>query len=192
MTISSSPMKTINFVTSNLSKLEEVHAILTSYSSFKLVHYSIELPELQASLDEIAIHKCMAAAAAIQNAALIEDTALGFSSLNGLPGPYIKTFIQKIGLKGLIRVLSDYQDKSTTATSTFAYTEGPNQPIKLFTGTMHGKIIESPFSNLSQTNWRSIFQPDGYHINYTIMDQTTQNKISHRYKALMLLVDFLR
>ena len=190
MTISSSLMQTINFVTSNPLKLKDVHAILGNHTTFKLIHHDLELPELQAPLDEIAINKCITAAAIIEDAILVEDTALTFNSLNGLPGPYIKTFMQKIGLEGLLRILSDYEDKTAIATSTFAYTKGPNQPVKLFTGRMHGKIIQpSPIPD--ESNWRSIFQPEGYDISYAMMQQDTKNKISHRYKALMLLVDFL-
>ncbi|TSJ80729.1 MAG: non-canonical purine NTP pyrophosphatase [Candidatus Cardinium sp.] len=184
-------MQTINFVTSNLLKLQQVHAILGNDATFKLVHHRLELPELQASSDEIAINKCITATAIIEDAVLVEDTALTFNSLNGLPGPYIKTFIHQIGLEGLVRILSDFEDKSAIATSTFAYTEGPNQPVKLFTGTMHGKITKPSSTIPNQTNWQSIFQPEGYHISYSMMEQDQKNKISHRYKALMLLVDYL-
>lgn len=184
-------MQTINFVTSNLSKLEQVHAILGNDTSLKLVHHSLALPELQASLDEIAINKCITAAAIMGDTVLVEDTALTFNGLNGLPGPYIKTFIQQIGLEGLIRILSNFEDKTATAISTFAYTEGPNQPVKLFTGTMQGKIIKPSSSTPNQTNWQSIFQPEGYNMSYAMMEQDQKNKISHRYKALMLLVDYL-
>ncbi|WP_342265479.1 non-canonical purine NTP pyrophosphatase [Cardinium endosymbiont of Philonthus spinipes] len=184
-------MKTINFVTSNLLKLQQVQAILRNNTTFKLVHHPLELPELQASLDEIAINKCITAATIIGDAVLVEDTAFTFNSLNGLPGPYIKTFIQQIGLEGLVRILSDFEDKTAVATSTFAYTEGPNQPVKLFTGTMNGTITQSSNMPENQTNWQSIFQPEGYHINYAMMEEDQKNKISHRYKALMLLIDYL-
>ena len=183
-------MKTINFVTSNLLKLQQVHAILGKDTTFKLVHHSLELPELQASLDEIAINKCITAAAIIHDTVLVEDTALTFNSLNGLPGPYIKTFIHQIGLEGLVRILSDFEDKTAIATSTFAYTEGPNQPVKLFTGTMHGKITQPNRSTPNETNWKAIFQPEGYNMSYAMMEEAQQNKISHRYKAFMLLVDY--
>lgn len=184
-------MKTINFVTSNLLKLQQVHAILGNDIPFKLVHHALELPELQASLDEVAINKCITAAAIIEDTVLVEDTALTFNALNGLPGPYIKTFIHQIGLEGLVRILSDFEDKTAVATSTFAYTEGPNQPVKLFTGTMHGKITNPSNATPNETNWQSIFQPKGYSIPYYMMEQDQKNKISHRYKALMLLVDYL-
>ncbi|WP_243517227.1 MULTISPECIES: non-canonical purine NTP pyrophosphatase [unclassified Candidatus Cardinium] len=184
-------MQTINFVTSNPLKLKDVHPILGNHTIFKLVHHALELPELQASLDEVAINKCITAATIIEDSILVEDTSLAFNSLNGLPGPYIKTFIQKIGLEGLIRILSDYEDKTAIATSTFAYTKGPNQSVKLFTGTMHGKIISPSKATPHETSWEAIFEPDGWHISYAMMEKDTKNKVSHRYKALMLLLDYL-
>ncbi|WP_184891123.1 non-canonical purine NTP pyrophosphatase [Candidatus Cardinium hertigii] len=186
-------MKEINFVTSNALKLKEVRAILgnNSFCNFKLLHYSLELPELQASPTEIAINKCMTAANVVQGPALIDDTMLTFNSLNGLPGPYIKAFIAQIGLEGLVRILTDFQDKSAQVSCTFGYTEGPNHKVHLFTGTINGKIVApSPYLDTSQSSWGSIFQPDGYHINYAMMDQDEKNKISHRYKALMLLKEY--
>ncbi len=191
MIISQSLMKTINFVTSNLLKLKQVRTILGKSKTFKLVHHALELPELQASLDEIAINKCITAAAIIEDSVLVEDTALTFNSLNGLPGPYIKTFIHQIGLEGLVHILSDFEDKTAIATSTFAYTEGPNQPVKLFTGTMHGTISKLSNFTPNQTNWQSIFEPEGYNIAYAMMEEDQKNKISHRYKALMLLIEYL-
>lgn len=184
-------MNIITFITSNALKLKEVKAILKNHTFFKLVHHFLELPELQASPDEISINKCLTAAAIIQGPVLVEDTTLAFNGLNGLPGPYIKAFISQIGLNGLVRILSDFQDKTAKLSCTFAYTEGPNKAVQLFTGTMSGKII-TPSTFTNQMHWDAIFQPDGFNVSYAMMEQDTKNKISHRYRALMLLIDYLK
>ena len=46
---------------------------------------------------------------------LVEDTSLHFNALNGLPGPYIKWFLDKIGHVGLNNLLAAYTDKSAYA-----------------------------------------------------------------------------
>ncbi|CAH2559794.1 Ham1-like family protein [Cardinium endosymbiont of Oedothorax gibbosus] len=56
---------------------------------------------------------------------------------------------------------------------------------------MQGKMIKPSSSTPNQTNWQSIFQPEGYNMSYGMMEQDQKNKISHRYKALMLFVDYL-
>lgn len=59
-----------------------------------------QVPEVQGSTQEVALAKCRAAAQQLQGPCLTEDTALSFHALNGLPGPYIKDFLQKLGLDG--------------------------------------------------------------------------------------------
>ncbi|WP_339044497.1 non-canonical purine NTP pyrophosphatase [Cardinium endosymbiont of Tipula unca] len=116
------------------------------------------MPELQASPDEISINKCITAATIMQGPVIVKDTILGFNSLNGLPGPYIKTFIAQVGLKGLIKILSNFENKTAQASCTFAYTEGPNKEVQLFTGSVNGKIIV-PASFTEENSWDNIFQP---------------------------------
>ena len=51
----------------------------------------------------------------VGTAVLVEDTSLHFNALNGLPGPYIKWFLDKIGHVGLNNLLAAYTDKSAYA-----------------------------------------------------------------------------
>jgi inosine/xanthosine triphosphate pyrophosphatase family protein len=46
---------------------------------------------------------------------LVEDTSLCFNALNGLPGVYIKWFLEGIGHEGLNNMLVAYPDKSAYA-----------------------------------------------------------------------------
>lgn len=180
----------IYFATSNLQKLSEVREILGEADTLEIVHYDLELPEWQGSLEQIAFNKCKEAVQVIQGPVVVEDTALAFNSLGGLPGPYIKDFIYKAGLDALYRMLVDFQDKSAQAITTIAYTKGMNQEIKLFQGIVHGTIVK-PNSVDMPTNFDPIFQPDGYDRTYAMMDSKQKNKISHRYKAFHLLKAFL-
>jgi inosine/xanthosine triphosphate pyrophosphatase family protein len=40
------------------------------------------------------------------------DSCLCFNALGGMPGPYIKWFLQKIGPEGLHKMLHGFEDKS--------------------------------------------------------------------------------
>jgi inosine/xanthosine triphosphate pyrophosphatase family protein len=55
---------------------------------------------------------------------MVEDTCLCFNALQGLPGPYIKWFLQKLGHDGLNRMLAGFDDKSAYALCVFAYSSG--------------------------------------------------------------------
>lgn len=54
---------------------------------------------------------------------MIEDVSLCFTALNGLPGPYIKWFVEDLGLDGLSKILTAYDDKTATAKIVYAYGE---------------------------------------------------------------------
>lgn len=95
----------ITFITSNPHKLEEVLKILGNKFPRNIINKDIDLPELQGEIDEIAIKKCHAATEKIEGPVLCEDTSLCCSALNGLPGPYIKWFLKKIGPEGIHRML---------------------------------------------------------------------------------------
>lgn len=60
-------MKSINFVTGNKNKLAEVQAILQDTIEVKSV--SVDVPELQGTIEDIAREKCRKAAEAVSSSA---------------------------------------------------------------------------------------------------------------------------
>ncbi|XP_032129071.1 inosine triphosphate pyrophosphatase-like isoform X1 [Sapajus apella] len=127
--------KKIVFVTGNAKKLEEVIQILGDKFPCTLVAQKIDLPEYQGEPDEISIQKCQEAARQVQGPVLVEDTCLCFNALGGLPGPYIKWFLEKLKPEGLHQLLAGFEDKSAYALCTFAFSTGdPSQPVRLFRG----------------------------------------------------------
>mmetsp|Transcript_908 Transcript_908/g.1822 ORF Transcript_908/g.1822 Transcript_908/m.1822 type:complete len:133 (+) Transcript_908:101-499(+) len=122
----------LTFVTGNANKLKEVQQILGS--SVQLEAKKVDLPELQGEPEEISKEKAKIAAKSINGAVLVEDTCLGFEALQGLPGPYIKWFLDKLGHDGLNRMLVGFEDKSAKAMCTFALSlPGRDEPL-LFQG----------------------------------------------------------
>lgn len=59
------------------------------------------MPEIQGSTQEVAYAKVQRAAEILQGPCITEDTALCFKALGGLPGPFIKFFLQKVGHEGM-------------------------------------------------------------------------------------------
>ncbi|XP_038045422.1 inosine triphosphate pyrophosphatase-like [Patiria miniata] len=174
------------FVTGNAKKLEEVIAILGD--KFNVTSRSIDLPEFQGEPDDISIAKCKEAVKHVKGPVIVEDTCLCFNALGGLPGPYIKWFLTKLGPSGLHRLLTGWEDKSAYALCTFAYSNGnPNDPVQTFIGKTHGTIV-SPRGPPS-FGWDPCFQPDGFSETYAEMESATKNSISHRGKALKMLAE---
>lgn len=175
--------KPITFVTGNVKKLEEFKAILGTSFPKEIVSQKVDLPELQGDISEICIKKCKEAARIVQGPVIVEDTCLCFNALKGLPGPYIKWFLEKLEPEGLHKLLTGFEDKSAEAVCTFAYHPGePDAEVVLFQGKTFGEIVEP--RGRRDFGWDPCFQPVGYSQTYAEMTHEEKNKISHRFKAL--------
>eukprot|EP01024_Parvocaulis_polyphysoides_P075988 TRINITY_DN9844_c0_g1_i1.p1 TRINITY_DN9844_c0_g1~~TRINITY_DN9844_c0_g1_i1.p1 ORF type:complete len:269 (-),score=61.98 TRINITY_DN9844_c0_g1_i1:403-1170(-) len=184
--------KEVVFATGNQNKLLEVKAILSVGSEklpFDIVAKKLDLPELQGEPEDIAKEKALIASKLVGGGVLVEDTCLCFNALKGLPGPYVKWFLDKTGHDGLVKLLEGYDDKSGYAQCTFAYCEGPGTEAHVFVGKTDGLIV--PAQGPPDFGWDPIFQPEGYELTYAEMEKEEKNKISHRYRALELVKKFL-
>ncbi|KAF2314100.1 hypothetical protein GH714_022238 [Hevea brasiliensis] len=159
----------VTFVTGNVKKLEEVRAIIGQ--SIPLRSLKIDLPELQGEPDAISKEKARLAAEKVKGPVLVEDTCLCYNALKGLPG--------------LNNLLAAYEDKSAYALCTFSFAlDAESEPLTFLEKTM-GKIV--PPRGPKDFGWDPIFQPDGYEQTFAEMPKEEKNKISHRYKALLLV-----
>lgn len=155
--------------------------------------FSLLVPEYQGEPEEISREKAKLAAARVQGPVLIEDTSLCFNALQGLPGPYIKWFLDKIGLDGLNKMLSGFEDKTGYAQCVFAYCAGPDSEPVIFDGRCPGRIV--PARGPNAFGWDPIFQPDddagrpGRHT-FAEMEKGEKNRISHRSRSLQLVKDY--
>lgn len=175
--------RSVTFVTGNAKKLEEVRAILGQSIPFQSL--KLDLPELQGEPEDISKEKARIAAKEVNGPVLVEDTCLCFNALKGLPGPYIKWFLQKIGHEGLNNLLMAYEDKTAYAMCIFSLALGPNTEPVTFVGKTLGRIV--PARGPNDFGWDPIFQPHGYDQTYAEMPKEEKNKISHRGKALELV-----
>lgn len=179
----------ITFVTGNAKKLEEVIQILGNKFPYPLTNKKVDLPELQGEVDEISRSKCLQAAKIIQGPVIIEDTCLCFNAMKGLPGPYIKWFLDKLGPEGLHTMLAGFEDKTAEAVCTFAFYSGePGEEVQIFKGITKGSIV-SP-RGPRDFGWDPCFQPEGFEQTYAEMPKEEKNKISHRHKALSMLQEY--
>eukprot|EP00794_Sanderia_malayensis_P016014 gene16014-17631_t len=156
--------------------------ILGENFPWKLVAEKIDLPEFQGEPDHISIEKCKVAAKKIKCPVIVEDTCLCFNALGGLPGPYIKWFLEKLKPEGLYKLLSGWDDKSAYALCTFAFCSGDSDDVLLFRGKTMGKIVEP--RGPRNFGWDPCFQPDGFEETYAELDKDIKNSISHRGRAL--------
>ncbi|KAI9313644.1 inosine triphosphate pyrophosphatase-like protein [Dichotomocladium elegans] len=178
----------IVFVTGNKNKLMEVQEILSS--TIQVHSHKIDLPELQGTPSDIAKEKCKIAAEKINGPCITEDTCLCFNALKGMPGPYIKWFLESVGPEGLVKMLDGFNDYSGYALCTFAYCKGPGHEPVVFEGKTPGKIVAP--RGPRNFGWDCAFQPDGFDQTYAEMPKDVKNTISHRFRAIEKLKTFLK
>ncbi|KAL0213485.1 hypothetical protein RCL1_007111 [Eukaryota sp. TZLM3-RCL] len=180
---------TLTFVTSNPNKLKEVQQILGD--SFIVVNNDTDLAEFQGSCaEEITRLKALEALKqGVPTPFIVEDTCLCFNAFGGLPGPYIKWFLQNIGPSGLHKMLAGFEDKTSFAQCTFAFVPSPDVEPILCVGKTAGEIVEP--AGQTTFGWDPIFFVPEYKQTYAQMESSLKNSISHRGKALELLKQHL-
>jgi inosine triphosphate pyrophosphatase len=154
----------VTFITGNAHKAR----ILEQYLGYPVEHQKVDLDELQSlDLHEITEHKVKQAFELIQKPVLVEDVGLKFEALGNLPGPFIKWFIQEIGLEDLCRMLDSSGTRAATAMITFAYYDGSK--LEFFDGAVKGSIAENPRGK--DFGWNPIFIPGNADLTYAEMDE---------------------
>jgi len=77
----------VNFITGNANKLKEVKLFLEP--AIEVRSQAIDIEEVQGTIEEVTKSKCRKAAEMVNGPVLVEDTALCYNALGGLPGPYM-------------------------------------------------------------------------------------------------------
>ena len=121
---SANPSKTLTLLTGNANKLKEFQEMLGPILDTQGVQFksqNIDLDEIQGTSDEVIARKARDGARIASGPVIIDDTCLCFNALGGLPGPYIKWFLNDIGKDGLQKLLYSFEDKSAIAECRIAY-----------------------------------------------------------------------
>lgn len=113
-----------------------------------------------------------------------------YTALEGLPGPYIKWFLEKLKCKGLFSLLNAHENKEGFALCVFGFGKNSKTKQKIFSGKCEGVIVEE--RGKSDFGWETIFQPKDQKLTYAEMDLEEKNKISERFLGLKKLIEFLK
>jgi non-canonical purine NTP pyrophosphatase (RdgB/HAM1 family) len=167
----------MQFLTSNEHKVEEANAILGDVHQL-----DVDIDEIQ-SLDQEAIvrHKLDEARNHASDV-FVEDTALYFDEMNGLPGPLVKWFLEAIGPEGLWQLALSQNALRARAITMIGHYDGD---YHFYTGEVNGMIGEPRGDGFG---WDPIFYPDGYEQSYAELGDE-KHDISHRTKAFRAFAD---
>ncbi len=166
------------FVTGNENKLREARELLEGFTIEQIILE--DLPEIQGEPEQIAKEKARVACEKTGKTVFVEDTALCFNAWNGLPGPYVKDFVKKVGVETFPKLVSSFEDKTAVALVTIGFCEPKKRPL-IFQGRINGRI-EGPRGE-TKFDWDKVFVPEGYNKTLAEMTPEEKNKISHRKLA---------
>ncbi|HMS93460.1 MAG TPA: non-canonical purine NTP pyrophosphatase [Candidatus Saccharibacteria bacterium] len=146
------------YITGNENKAK----FLVKLLGIELEHHKLDLDEIQSPDPQVVIeHKVRQAYDILHQPVLVEDTCMGLDELGGLPGTFIKFFIeQENGAEKICRMADGLPNRRATATVTFGYYDG--EELRFFQGAIHGEIAQSPGQPISGFGWDVVFIPDGY------------------------------
>ena len=185
------------FATNNQHKLKEVQALLGNH--FRLlslidIGFDEEIPEDFDTLQDNALQKARYINSRFGYNCFADDTGLEVDALNGEPGVYSARYageaknphdnIVKL-LNNLIGVKNRHAQFRTVIALILHGSE------YLFEGKVEGEIIEEGRGG-DGFGYDPIFLPEGYNQTFAEMPLDVKNQISHRGRAVVKLVDFLK
>jgi len=86
------------------------------------------------------------------------DFGFFIECLNGLPGPYIKDFVDKLGIKRFLELIKDENNRRAYLVYVLAYCEPGKEPV-IFTSRFDGVLVNKLRS--SEKWFTDAFLPDG-------------------------------
>lgn len=177
-------------VTTNRGKIKEFHQILNQYNLRYRVEY-LKTREVQSTdLKEIAKESALYAYNILREPVLVEDAGLFINSLNGFPGPYSSYVYKTIGLRGILKLMNNVEDRSAFFQSVIAFFS-PYTGIRLFSGEARGKISYEP-RGVGGFGFDPIFIPDeGDGRTFAELEVDEKNKLSHRGKSMRNFIEWI-
>ncbi|MBX7108103.1 MAG: RdgB/HAM1 family non-canonical purine NTP pyrophosphatase [Chitinophagales bacterium] len=185
------------FATQNLHKRDEVQSLLGGeiiVTSLADLHFSEDLAETHATLEENALEKAMFISNRFGMDCFAEDTGLEVESLQGAPGVYSARYAgEGKQAEDNIRLLlhnlgGNANRRARFRTVICLYMQ---QRPYYFEGIVNGSIANSPSGSYG-FGYDPVFIPEGSDRTFAVMTQEEKNAVSHRRKAIDKMIRFLK
>ncbi|MCJ7613573.1 XTP/dITP diphosphatase [Candidatus Bathyarchaeota archaeon] len=182
--------KVAYFVTSNIHKFQEARRVLAEHK-IATAMLRVEAVEIQDdSLENIAKYSALDA---VKNCGLpifVEDAGLFVEALDGFPGPYSKYVYNTVGLKGVLKLMENIENRNAHFQSVIAFGSPHEQPT-CFVGKVEGKLTRHE-QGTSGFGYDPIFAPkEGDGRTFAEMTTTEKNSFSHRAEALRKFAEWI-
>lgn len=185
------------FCTNNQHKLQEVSQIMQGkiqFLSLRDIGYDAEIPEPYATLSENSKYKSQQVKNATgYNYCFSEDTGLFIESLNGEPGVFSARYAgenanSKENIEKVLHLLGDAPNRNAYFKTVITLLL--DNETHQFEGICKGEITHQEMGE-DGFGYDPIFIPMGYKQSFAQLSSEEKNTISHRGKAIALLIEYL-
>ena len=184
------------FATNNRHKLDEVRAIVgdkVEVLSLNDIGCHDDIPETADTLQGNALIKARYIYEKFGVDCFADDTGLEVEALDGAPGVFSARYAgeecdSEANMQKLLQNLTGKSNRNAQFRTVIALII--NGEEKLFNGIVKGSITEEKRGD-SGFGYDPIFIPEGFSESFAQMSSEQKNSISHRGKAMKLLVEFL-
>lgn len=191
------PVKLL-LATRNPHKLEELRRILAPRVAVEVLGLDdvpayAEAPESGATFAENALIKAVEATSHTGLISVADDSGLAVAALNGMPGVLSARWAgsardDTANLELVLQQLADTPDERLGAAFHCAVAlVVPGGPQLVREGVMPGRLIRQP-RGANGFGYDPIFLPDGYQLTSAELPAEEKDRISHRGRALQLLL----
>lgn len=118
----------------------------------------------------------------------LEDSGLFIQDLQGFPGVYSHFILEKLGNKGVLKLMENVKNRKAHFKSVVALCTNAN--IKIFQGTTRGRISQN-MRGAQGFGFDPIFIPSHSTHTFGEMSREKKNQYSHRGKSMRKLINSL-
>ncbi len=190
-------MRQLIFATGNINKIKEVNEMLSDgmdIAGLKDIGCFEDIPETSPTIEGNALQKARYVFTNYHVNCFSEDTGLEIDALGGEPGVYTARYAgeqrdSNANMRKAIQELENKSDRGAQFKTVIALIIDGQEYT--FEGIARGSIAYQKMGT-GGFGYDPIFIPEGYETSFAQMSSEEKNKISHRGKAVSLLIDFLK
>ena len=190
-------MKELIFATNNKHKLSEVRPMLEGkvlIHSLSEIGLDGDIPETADTLEGNALQKAQWVYERTGRDCFADDTGLEVDALGGAPGVYSARYAGEgcsfdDNMDKLLAALDGVENRKARFRTVICLLEN-GQP-HYFEGRVEGRILTEKHGT-EGFGYDPIFQPDDSSVPFAEMDMESKNRISHRGRAMVKLIDYLK
>ncbi len=190
--MSAKPMGKLVIASQNQGKIAELKRLLAPLGVELVSALDLNLPDVEEDQDTFkgnATKKALAVAKATGLMALSDDSGLCVDALDGAPGVFTARYgtYERL-LKEIAHIPND--KRGAEFVCALALADPLTEEIKVFKGVVKGNITLEPKGE-GGFGYDPVFTPEGYSKTFAEMESEQKSVLSHRGKALALLVKHL-